>query len=93
MGWSAICPWPESTSFLATGTQRKVGAATSAVKSLLRPNRDARNTIEARRRAESVDNNHDNRSRHKDDCGRMRRHDSDDDRERSWSPNQRGPRV
>jgi hypothetical protein len=90
MGWSAICPRPESTSFLATGTQRKVRAAASAVKSRLRPNRDARNTIEARRRAESVDNN---RSRHKDDRGRMRRHDSDNDREHSWSPNQRGPRV
>jgi hypothetical protein len=70
-----------------------VGAATSAVKSRLGPNRDARNTIEARRRAESVDNNHDNRSRHNDDRGRRRHHDSDDDSERSWSPNQRGPRA
>jgi hypothetical protein len=52
----------------------------SAVKSRLGPNRDARNTIEARRRVESVDNNCDNRS-----CyhrGRGRRHDSDDDRDR-----------
>jgi hypothetical protein len=55
------------------------GAATSAVKSRLEPNRDARNTIEARRRAESVDNHHDGRSRHHDDRGRGRCHDSDDD--------------
>jgi hypothetical protein len=70
-----------------------VGAAASAVKSHLGPHRDARHTIEARRRAESVDNNNDNRSLHNDDRGRRRRHDSDDDRERSWSPNQRGPRA
>jgi hypothetical protein len=31
--------------------------------------------------------------RHHDDRGRRRRHDSDDDHDRSWSPNQRGPRV
>jgi hypothetical protein len=37
------------------------------VKSRLGPNHDARNTIEARRRDESVDNNRDNRSRHHDD--------------------------
>jgi hypothetical protein len=43
------------------------GAAASAVKSRLGPNRDARNTIEARRRAESVDNHRDNRSCHHDD--------------------------
>jgi hypothetical protein len=55
----------------------------SAVKSRLGPNRDVRNTIEARRRAESVDNNHDNRLRHNDDRGCKRRHDIDDDRERS----------
>jgi hypothetical protein len=61
------------------------------VKSRLGPNRDAWNTIEARRRAESVSNNRDNRSRHNDDRGRGRCHDSADDRERSWSPNQRGP--
>jgi hypothetical protein len=42
-------------------------ATTSAVKSRLGPNRDARNTIKARRRAESVDNHRDNRSRHHDD--------------------------
>jgi hypothetical protein len=65
----------------------------SAVKSLLGPHRDARHTIEARRRAESVDNNNDNRSRHNDDRGRRRCHYSDDDRERSWSPNQRGLRA
>jgi hypothetical protein len=47
----------------------------SAVRSRLGPNRNARNTIEARRRAESVDNNCDNRSRHNDDHGRRRRHD------------------
>jgi hypothetical protein len=70
-----------------------VGASASAVKSHLGPNRDARNTIEARRRAESVDNNRDNRSHNHDDrrCGR--RHDSDDDRDRSWSPNQQGQRA
>jgi hypothetical protein len=45
------------------------------------------NTIEARRRAESVDNHHDNRSRHHDDCGCGRRHDSYDDHDHSWSPN------
>jgi hypothetical protein len=67
------------------------GAAASAVKSWLGPNRDVRNTIEARRRAESVDNNRDNRSRHHDNRGRGRRHDSDDDHDRSWSLNQRGP--
>jgi hypothetical protein len=65
----------------------------SAVKSRLGPNRDARNTIEARRWAESVDNNRDNRSRHYDDRGCGRRHDRDYDRDRSWSPNQRGPRA
>jgi hypothetical protein len=59
----------------------------SAVKSHHWPHHDVLNTIEARRRAESVDNNHDNRSRHNDDRGRRRGHDSDDDRERSWSPN------
>jgi hypothetical protein len=42
-----------------------------------------RNTIEARQRAESVDNHCDNRSRHHDDRGCGRRHDSDDDRDRS----------
>jgi hypothetical protein len=61
--------------------------AASAVKSHLGPHRDARNTSEARRRAESIDNYRDNRSRHHDDCGRGRHHDSDDDRDRSWSPN------
>jgi hypothetical protein len=66
---------------------------TSAVKSRLGPNRDAQNTIKARRRVESVDNNRDNRSRHHNDHGRGRRHDSDDDHERSWSPNQWGPRA
>jgi hypothetical protein len=69
------------------------GAAASAVKSRLRPNHDVRNTIEARRWAESVDNHRDNRARHHDDHGRGQRHDSDDDRDRSWSPNQRGPRA
>jgi hypothetical protein len=69
------------------------GAAASAVRSRLGPNHDARNTIEARRRAESIDNQCDNRSRHHDDRGRGQRHDSDDDRDRSWSPNQRGPRA
>jgi hypothetical protein len=69
-----------------------VGAVATAVKSRLGPNRDAQNTIEARWWAESVDNNRDNHSRHHDDCGRGRRHDSDDDGDRSWSPYQRGPR-
>jgi hypothetical protein len=64
----------------------------SAVKSRLGPHHDVRHTIEACRRAESVDNN-DNLSRHNDDRGRRRRQDSDDDRERNWSPNQRSPRL
>jgi hypothetical protein len=62
------------------------GTATSAVKSRLGPNHDVQNTIEARRQAESVDNHRDARSRHHDDCGRGRCHDSDDDHDRSWSP-------
>jgi hypothetical protein len=65
------------------GQGDEVGAATSAIKSRLGPHRDARHTIEARRRAESVDNNNDNRSRHNDDHGRRRRYDSDDNREHS----------
>jgi hypothetical protein len=69
------------------------GAAASAVRSGLGPNCDAQNTIEARRRIESVDNHCDNRSRHHNDRGRGRHHDSDDDRDRSWSPNQRGPQA
>jgi hypothetical protein len=69
------------------------GAATSSVRSRLGPNRDARNTIEARRRAESVNNHRDNRSRHHDDNGHGRRHDSNNDCDHSWSPNQRGPRA
>jgi hypothetical protein len=76
------------------------GAAASAVKSRLGLNRDARHTIEARRRAASVDNHRnrddcdrrgDYRSRHHDDRGRGGRYDNDDDR--SWSPNQRGLRA
>jgi hypothetical protein len=70
-----------------------VGAAASAVKSRLGPHRDVRHTIEARRRAESVDNNNDNRSHHNDDRGYKRRHNNNDDRERSWSPNQQGPQA
>jgi hypothetical protein len=73
------------------GHEEGVRAAASAVRSRLGPNRDVRNTIEARRRAESINNNRDNCSHHNDDRRRRRRHDSDDDRERSWSPNQRGP--
>jgi hypothetical protein len=42
---------------------------------------------------ESIDGNHDYHSRRDDDRGRRRSHDSDDDRERSWSPSQRGPRA
>jgi hypothetical protein len=61
------------------------------VRSRLGPNRDARNTIDARQWAESVDNHRDNLSRHHGDRGHGRRHDSDEDRDRSWSPNQRGP--
>jgi hypothetical protein len=53
----------------------------------------AQNTIEARRRAESVDNHRDNRSRHHNDRGCGRRHDIDDDCDLSWSPNQRGPQA
>jgi hypothetical protein len=69
------------------------GVVASTAKSRLGPNRDARNTIEARRRAESIDNHRDARSRHHDDHGRGRCHDSDDDCDRCWSPNQRGPRA
>jgi hypothetical protein len=72
------------------GRGEGVGPSVSAIKSHLGPNRDARNTIEARRRAESVDNNHVNRSRHNDDRERRRHHDSDDDCECSWSPSQQG---
>jgi hypothetical protein len=75
------------------GHEGGVAAGASAVKSRLGPNRNAWNTIEARRRAESVDGNHDYHSRHNDDRGRCRCHDSDDDRERSWSPSQHGPRA
>jgi hypothetical protein len=52
-----------------------------------------RNTNEARRRDESIDNHRDTRSRHHDDRGRGRRHDSDDDHDRNWSPSQRGPQA
>jgi hypothetical protein len=62
------------------------GAVAVAVKSRLGPDRDAQNTIEARRRAGSVDNHRDNRSHHHDDRGSSRRYDSDDDRDRNWSP-------
>jgi hypothetical protein len=82
---SAYGPNPSPSQYRERG--EGVGAATSVVKSRLGPNRDARKTIKARRRAESVDNNRDNRSRHHDDRGRGQRHNSDDDRERSWSPN------
>jgi hypothetical protein len=68
-------------------------AVASAVKSRLGPGRDARNTIEARQRAESVDKQCDIRSRHHNDRGCGRRYDSNDDRDRSWSLNQRGPRA
>jgi hypothetical protein len=63
------------------------GAAASTVKSRLGPNCGVRNTIKARRRAESVDDHRDNHSRRHDDRGRGRRHDSDNDRDCSWSPN------
>jgi hypothetical protein len=69
------------------------GAATSVVKSRLGLGRDARNTIEARRRAGSVDNQRNIRLRHPDNRGHVRRYDIDDDCDRSWSPNQRGPRA
>jgi hypothetical protein len=70
-----------------------VAAVASAVRSRLGPNRDTHNTIEARRQAESVDNNRDNRSCYNDNHECRHRHDSDDDRECNWSPNQRGPRA
>jgi hypothetical protein len=78
---------------LIIGTAGKGRGLASAVKSQLGPNRDARNTIRARQRAESVNNHRDNRSSHHDDRGRGRHHDSDDDRDRIWSSNQRGPRA
>jgi hypothetical protein len=64
-----------------------------AVRSRLGPNRDSRNTIEARRWVESVDNDQDNRLHHNDNRGRRQCHESDVDRKRSCSPNQRGPRA
>jgi hypothetical protein len=67
------------------------GAAVSAIRSHLGPNCDMRNTIEARPWAESVNNHRDNCSRHHDDRGRGRRHDSDDNCDCRWLPNQRGP--
>jgi hypothetical protein len=69
-----------------------VGAVASAVKSRLGPHSDVRRTIEARR-AESIDKNNDNQSCHNNDRGHRQRHNIDDDRERSWSPNQRGPQA
>jgi hypothetical protein len=90
-GRSTVRARPEPTSFSASRAWGRAGAAASAVKSHLGPNRDVRNTIEARRRAESVVNHRDNRSRHHNDRGHGRLHDSDDDRDRSWSPSQRGP--
>jgi hypothetical protein len=88
---SAHGPNPPPTQHRERG--EGAGAAASAVKSHLGPNCDAQNTIEARQRAESDDNNHgnDSRSRHHDDRGRGWRHNSDNDRDRSWSLNQRGP--
>jgi hypothetical protein len=82
-GRSTIRTRPESTPFSASGAREGARAAASAVRSRLRPNRNVRNTIEARRWAESVDNNRDARSCHLDDRGRGRRHDNDDDRDRS----------
>jgi hypothetical protein len=64
------------------------GAAASAAKSRLGPNCDAQNTIEPHRRAKSFDNHRDNHSRHHDDRGRGRCHDSDDNHDHSWSSNQ-----
>jgi hypothetical protein len=78
------------------------GAVASAIKSRLGPNPDSWDTIEAHRRATSVDNyrnsdNHNRRDVHSprqhENQGCGRRCDSDDDRDRSWSPNQRGPRA
>jgi hypothetical protein len=72
-----------------------VAATTSAVKSRLRPDCDARNTIEARRWAVSVDyhRDHDNHDRHHDDRGLGQHYDSDDNRDRNWTPNQRDQRA
>jgi hypothetical protein len=75
------------------GHEGGVAAAASAVKSHLGPYCDARNSIEARRQAESIDGNHDYHLRRDDHHGHHRCHDSDDDREHSWSPSQRGPRA
>jgi hypothetical protein len=88
---SAHCPNPPPSQHRERGEGG--GTAASAVRSRLGPNRDAQNTIEARRRAESIDNHRDNHSRHHDDRGRGRRHDSDNDRDRNWSLNQRGPQA
>jgi hypothetical protein len=83
----------EPTFFSASGARGGGGTAALAVKSRLRPNRDVRSTIEARRRADSVDNHHDNRSRQHNNRGCGRCHDSDNDRDRNWSQDQRGPRA
>jgi hypothetical protein len=65
---STHCPNPPPSQHRDRGEGG--GTATSAVRSRLGPNRDTRNTIEARRWAESVENHRDNRSRHHDDRGR-----------------------
>jgi hypothetical protein len=86
-GQETVRTWPEPTSLSASGVWEGGGAAASAVKSHLGPNRGVQNTIEARRRAESVDDHRDNHSHRHDDRKRGRRHDSDNDRDSSWSPN------
>jgi hypothetical protein len=93
VGRSTIRPRPESASFPAS--RARVGRRSRDIggQEPSRPNRDVRNTIEARRRAESVDNHRDNRSCHHDDRGRGRRHDSGADCDNSLSPNQRGQRA
>jgi hypothetical protein len=79
-------------------------AGGSTVKQHLEPNCDACDTIEAHRRAAGDDGYDygygDNRD-HRDECRPHRRddqrrggrYDSDDYRDRSWSPNQRGPHA
>jgi hypothetical protein len=85
-GWvgapSAHAPNPPPSQHRERG--EGAGAAASVVKSRLGPNRDVRNTIEARRRPRALTTTATTAHAH-DDHGRGQHHDSDDDRDRSWS--------
>jgi hypothetical protein len=90
-GLSTVRPWLESASFPASRARgrsrsRGIGGQES---SCAQPRRSEhhRGPMESR----ECRQNHDKRSRHHDDRGCERRHNIDDDRDRSWSPNQRAP--